>query len=175
LPSAPPAQLETAHPARHDDIGQHQIDRRILLDQGQCGMAVFRLDSRIADVPQYLDRHTGNVGLAGNDPALFCLDQLDRLLEVGRRGVRVVDRRDVGANVHCDDVGACSADPGQRFEHGGALARAPSRDGAGRARARVRPARLGAPRTRRGRAHAEAHAPIDAGGSLGSLLRLQKH
>ena len=52
-----------------------------------------------------------HVGLERHDLAAFRLDELCRLVEIGPCGVGVVDRRDVGADVDGQDVGALPGQP----------------------------------------------------------------
>ena len=52
-----------------------------------------------------------HVGLTSDDPAAGVLDEFDRLLQIRRPSVRVVDRVDVGTDVQRDDVATVAGQP----------------------------------------------------------------
>src|SRR5271165_1442569 len=65
----------------HDDIGQQQVDRRVIFEQAQRGISALGLQDRIIDIPQ--DRGSGREYswiVVDNENDGFARLWLDRLL-----------------------------------------------------------------------------------------------
>ena len=60
-------QIETADPTSHDDVRQHELNRGIALEDGQCTVAVVRLYGLVSDVPQQFRRHRSDLGVVLDD------------------------------------------------------------------------------------------------------------
>ena len=88
---------------------RHGVGRVVHGDPGVCDRDVEPTELRYAAVDRRRDRRrVATVGLGNGDAAAKLLDLRDGLVEILEPCERIVDRVDIGADVHRDDVGTFS-------------------------------------------------------------------